>query len=169
MEYVRKMTFLALLIFSFAACNEGADVRGIPDPAEVEAVTDFSKSVKESAEELERQGYKTFVMEEKDTTYLMQQYYMVFLKRGATRNQDSTEATRLQQEHLAHLSRMAREGYASLIGPMGDDGEVRGIVVFNTPTQEMADSLARLDPMVQAGRLEVEVHPWWAAKGGKLE
>ena len=169
MEYIRKMAFLTLLLFSFAACNDGADVRGIPGPAEVEAVTDFSGSLEESAEELERQGYKTFLMEEGETTYLMQQYYMVFLKRGATRNQDSTEAERLQREHLEHLSRMAREGYASLIGPMADDGELRGIVVFNTPTQEMADSLARLDPMVQAGRLEVEVHPWWTAKGGKLE
>ena len=52
---------------------------------------------------------------------------------------------------------------------MGDDGEVRGIVVFNTPTLEMADSLARLDPMVETGRLEVEVRPWWVSKGAKLK
>ncbi len=53
---------------------------------------------------------------------------------------------------------------------MGDDGDLRGIVVFNTPTPTMkeADSLARLDPMVQAGRRDVEVRPWWVAKGGKL-
>jgi len=63
---------------------------------------------------------------------------------------------------------MVREGYASLIGPFGDDGEIRGIVVYNTPTQKEADSLANLDPMVKAGRLKVEVHPWWTEKGGKL-
>lgn len=39
---------------------------------------------------------------------------------------------------------------------------------YNTPTLEMADSLANLDPMVKAGRLVIEVHPWWAAKGYPL-
>jgi uncharacterized protein YciI len=98
----------------------------------------------------------------------MQQYFMVFLKSGENRSQDSTEATRLQKEHLAYLSRMAEEGYASLIGPFGDEGEIRGIAVYNTATREKANSLAKQDPMVKAGRLKVEVHPWWTAKGGKL-
>jgi len=118
---------------------------------------------------LKEKGHQIFIYEEGDSTYLMQQYFMVFLKSGGNRSQDSTEAAELQKQHLAHLSRMAREGYASLIGPFGDDGEIRGIVVYNTPTQKEADSLANLDPMVKAGRLKVEVHPWWTAKGGKLK
>ena len=52
--------------------------------------------------------------------------------------------------------------------PFGDDTALRGITVYNTPTLEMADSLARLDPMVKAGRLEIEIHPWWAGKGFPL-
>ncbi|PTX44942.1 uncharacterized protein YciI [Christiangramia gaetbulicola] len=119
--------------------------------------------------QLKKDGYQTFSYKEGDTTYLMQQYYMVFLKSGPTRSQDSTEAAELQKRHLAHLERMANEGYTSLTGPMGDNGDIRGIVVFNTATQKEADSLANLDPMVKAGRLVVEVHPWWAAKGGKLK
>ena len=119
--------------------------------------------------QLKKDGYQTFSYKEGDTTYLMQQYYMVFLKSGPTRSQDSTEAAELQKRHLAHLERMAKEGYTSLTGPMGDNGDIRGIVVFNTATQKEADSLANLDPMVKAGRLVVEVHPWWAAKGGKLK
>lgn len=120
-------------------------------------------------EKLKKEGYQTFSYKAGDTTYLMQQYYMVFLKSGATRSQDSTEAAELQKKHLAHLSRMYEEGYTSLTGPMGDDGDLRGIVVYNTPTLKEADSLANLDPMVKAGRLKVEVHPWWVAKGGKLK
>ena len=118
--------------------------------------------------DLKEKGYQTFRYKDGDTTYLMQQYYMVFLKSGANRSQDSTEAARLQKEHLAYLSRMAEEGYASLIGPFGGDGDIRGIAVYNTATLKEADSLARQDPMVKAGRLEVEVNPWWTAKGGKL-
>ena len=157
---------LFMLIF---ACNEGPDRRGIPGPAEVEAVTaEPVITAEQTADQLKKEGYETFLMKEEDTTYLMQKYFMVFLKKGPNRSQDSTAAASLQEQHLAHLNRMATEGYASLIGPFGDDGDIRGIVVFNTPTQEMADSLARLDPMVEAGRLEVEVHPWWVSKGGKL-
>ncbi|MCM8569755.1 YciI family protein [Gramella jeungdoensis] len=124
--------------------------------------------IKNLEDQLKKDGYQTFSYKDGDTTYLMQQYYVVFLKSGPNRSQDSTEAAELQEKHLAHLSRLYNEGYTSLTGPMGDDGKIRGIVVFNTPTQKEADSLARLDPMVKAGRLEVEVHPWWVAKGGKL-
>ncbi|HIB37050.1 YciI family protein [Mesonia sp.] len=126
-------------------------------------------SIEERSEQLKAEGYETFHYQEGDTTYLMQKYFMVFLKSGKNRSQDSTEAANLQIKHLAHLERMAQEGYTSLTGPFGDDGEIRGIVVYNTPTLKMADSLAHLDPMVKAGRLEVEVHPWWTSKGGKLK
>ncbi|GGG29568.1 hypothetical protein GCM10011532_11300 [Christiangramia forsetii] len=119
--------------------------------------------------QLKKDGYQTFSYKAGDTTYLMQQYYMVFLKSGPKRNQDSTKAAELQKQHLAHLARLDEEGYTSLTGPMGDDGDLRGIVVFNTATQKEADSLANLDPMVEAGRLVVEVRPWWVAKGGKLK
>ncbi|MFD1094620.1 YciI family protein [Salegentibacter chungangensis] len=159
--------FLATLL---TACDQPVEkTRGVPAASEVKTESHNLTGIKARAEALKKEGYKTFTYQEGDTTYLMQQYYMVFLKAGDKRNQDSTEVAELQKKHLAHLSRMAEEGYASLIGPFGDDGEIRGIVVFNTPTQEEADSLANLDPMVKAGRLKVEVHPWWTAKGGKLE
>ncbi len=158
--------FILLFLLGLAACNQPVEkVRGIPAPAAVEAQ---KPSVDEQAQDLKDRGYQTFMYEEGDSTYLMQKYYVVFLKAGKNRSQDSTEVARLQKEHLAHLSRMYEEGYSSLTGPMGDDGELRGMVIFNTPTQKEADSLARLDPMVKAGRLEVEVKPWWTAKGGKL-
>lgn len=117
---------------------------------------------------MKEQGYQTFTYEEGDSTYLMQQYYVVFLRKGPNQSQDSLQAAQLQEQHMAHLNRMYNDGYTSLTGPMGDDGDFRGIVIYHAPTLKVADSLARLDPMVQAGRLEVEVKPWWTAKGGKL-
>jgi len=141
-----------------------------------DVVTDKKDSIKHNTldveaikEELKNQGYQTFSYKEGDTTYLMQQYYMVLLKSGPVRDQDSIQAADLQKEHMEHLERMAKAGYTSLTGPIGDNGDIRGIVVYNTATQAKADSLARLDPMVQAGRLQVEVHPWWVAKGSKLK
>lgn len=124
--------------------------------------------VEKIAADLKGKGYNTFIYEEGDTTYLMQQYFLVLLKAGPIRNQDSTETANLQKQHLAHLERMGKEGYASLIGPLEGHDEIMGIAVYNTPKIQQADSLANLDPMVKAGRLKVEVYPWWAAKGSKL-
>ena len=56
-------------------------------------------------------------------------------------------------------------GHADISGPFGDDGDIRGITIYNTSSMEIADSLANADPMVKAGRLKIEIHPWWAAKG----
>ncbi len=128
------------------------------------------KSVKQLKEELTAKGFQTFdyIDEKTQDTILMQQYFIAFLKRGMIRNQNEEEANRLQNEHLAHLGKMYELGYADISGPFGDDGNIRGITIYNVPTQKMADSLANSDPMVQAGRLEIEIHPWWAAKGFSL-
>ncbi len=119
---------------------------------------------------LKEQGYEIFdyVDEETGDTIIMQQYFLAFLKRGPNRDQPKAAADSLQALHMAHLGRMYELGYADISGPFGDDGDIRGITVYNVPTLKMADSLANMDPMVKAGRLQIEMHPWWAAKGFSL-
>ncbi|HET8884906.1 MAG TPA: YciI family protein [Salinimicrobium sp.] len=166
---MKKFVFaISVLTFAMYSCEEKVKEtpRSIPSPEKVELL---KPDLEKQAEDLKEKGYQAFLYKEGDSTYLMQQYYMVFLKSGENRSQDSLETAKLMEGHLAHLNRMATEGYASLIGPMGDDGELRGIVVYQTPTQQEADSLANMDPMVKAGRLKVEIHPWWTEKGGKLK
>ena len=111
---------------------------------------------------------ETFEMESGDTTYVMQKYFMVFLKRGTKRSQTKEQAALIQKKHLAHLQQLFEKGKTSITGPFEGDGAIRGIIVFNTATKEEALALARKDPAVQAGRLEVEVHAFWAAKGSTL-
>lgn len=167
---MKKITTI-LAIAVLASCKQEPDVRGLQGPEEVQVrqPDTLQLTVEERAEDLQELGYQTFVYGEEGEKHLMQQYYIVFLKSGNNRSQDSATAAELQKQHMAHLNRMATDGYLSLAGPFADDGEIRGIAVYNTPTMQMADSLARLDPMVEAGRLEVEIHPWWAAKGGELK
>ena len=139
---------------------------------ETKAINDAvpSKSLKQIKEELTSKGFKTFdyVDEKTKDTFLMQQYFMAILKRGPIRGQNEEEAAELQQLHMEHLKKMYDMGYADISGPFGDDGDLRGITIYNVPTLKMADSLANSDPMVIAGRLQVEVHPWWAGKGFPL-
>lgn len=131
---------------------------------------DNVKSTKALKEELTSKGFQVFdfVDEKTKDTTLMQQYFIAFLKSGPNRSQSEEEATELQTAHLAHLGKMYELGYADISGPFGDDGDIRGITIYNVPTLQMADSLANLDPMVKAGRLVIEMHPWWATKGFSL-
>lgn len=128
------------------------------------------KSAKVLKDELTAKGFEVFDYydEKLQDTIVMQKYFMVFLKSGPIRSQNEEEAARLQKAHREHLSRMYEAGYADLIGPFGDDGDIRGIAIYNVPSLNMADSLANLDPMVKAGRLVIEAHPWWVAKGYSL-
>ncbi len=128
------------------------------------------KAIAEVKQELIDQGFQIFdyVDEKTKDTVLMQQYFVAFLKSGPNRSQSKEGTDSLQSLHLAHLGRMYEAGYADISGPFGDDGDIRGITIYNVPTLQMADSLANLDPAVQAGRLVIEVHPWWAAKGFPL-
>ena len=122
---------------------------------------DLKKSTGQLKEELISKGFKIFdyVDEKTKDTVLMQQYYIAFLKRGLNRSQSKVAADSLQALHLAHLGKMYEMGYADISGPFGDDGEIRGITIYNTPTFEMADSLANADRSVKAGRLVIEMHP----------
>ncbi|MEZ4983797.1 MAG: YciI family protein [Saprospiraceae bacterium] len=113
-------------------------------------------------------GFQTFSYEEGDTTYLMKLYYMCFLKEGPKRDQPAEEAATLQTAHLAHLEALAQDRKICMVGPFDDDSAIKGIVVFSTRTYEEAVTLANADPAVRAGRLVVEVHPWWAAVGASL-
>ncbi|NMH88851.1 YciI family protein [Flavivirga algicola] len=137
----------------------------------VEAIQEpIKKTTKQIKEELTLKGFKVFdfVDEKTQDTILMQQYFIAFLKKGPIRGQNEEETALLQKEHLAHLYEMYELGYADISGPFGDDGDIRGITIYNVPTLKMADSLANADPMVKAGRLEIEIHPWWAGKGFPL-
>ncbi len=161
----------ALVVFGLLACLWACQQENKPlaetAPAPSEQEVPSQSALREA---LLEKGYQVFdyVDEKTGDTVLMQQYFIAFLKSGPTRSQTPEEADSLQKLHLAHLSRMYEGGYADISGPFGDDGDIRGITIYNTPTLQMADSLANLDPMVQAGRLVIEVHPWWAAKGYPL-
>lgn len=160
----RLKYILLFCILTVFACKEVEKAEPIIEAEEPK------KSLAEVRKELTDKGFQIFdyVDEETKDTILMQQYFIAFLKRGPERSQNKEEADSLQALHMAHLGRMYEEGYADISGPFGDDGDIRGITIYNVPTLQIADSLANMDPSVQAGRLEIEVHPWWAAKGFPL-
>jgi len=99
----------------------------------------------------------------------MKTYYMVFLKKGPHRDQDSVTAAKIQEGHINHLTKLAKEGKLDLNGPFMDDGDIRGISVYNVSSEEEARRLASEDPAVKSGRLVIEIHPWYSMQGSSLK
>jgi uncharacterized protein YciI len=59
----------------------------------------------------------------------------------------------------------AKEGKLVAAGPITTQGTRRGIVVYRVANLEEAKQRASADPMVKAGRLAVELHPWQVPVG----
>lgn len=98
--------------------------------------------------------------------YEMTTYYVGLLYRGAKWTSRVTpETQKVQEGHMANIRRMAAAGKLVVAGPFSDDGELRGMFIFTTASLEEARALCDQDPAVQAGRLKVELHPWYAAAG----
>lgn len=149
-----KCNFLsgALLVFVLAACGQASEA----PVSRTEAATDTSAAAHPTfdAELARKLGADD---------YGMKTYVMAFLKAGPNRDQDSTTAARLQRAHLENIQRLAEAGKLILAGPFMDEGEVRGIYVFNTESVEEARTLTASDPAIEAGRLEMELHPWYGS------
>jgi uncharacterized protein len=113
---------------------------------------------------------REFEMKGEDTTYIMKRYVMVLLVRPENApTYSEEESKKLQEGHLANITRLANEGKLLVAGPFGDDTALRGIFILDVGSVEEAKVLVETDPAVQAGRLKPEYHPWWCAKGTTLK
>ncbi len=106
--------------------------------------------------------------EEKNPEYEMKTYYMVFLYKGPTRDQDSLEVEKIQQGHMNNIERLAKEKKLAIAGPFLHDGDLRGIFIMDVDSQEEAEELVKTDPAIISGRLRYEIYPWMSARGSTL-
>lgn len=95
--------------------------------------------------------------------YGMKKYVMAFLKRGPNRDRSPEESQALQKAHMDNIGRMAEAGQLILAGPFLDDGDIRGIYIFDVETIEEAQALTASDPAIKAGSLVMELHPWYGS------
>jgi uncharacterized protein YciI len=71
----------------------------------------------------------------------------------------------IQAGHMANIRKMADAGDLVLAGPMGDEGRLRGILVFRRTDPEKIAAQVAEDPAVKAGRLEMKLYPWNVPRG----
>ncbi|MBK8502999.1 MAG: hypothetical protein IPL46_12750 [Saprospiraceae bacterium] len=116
------------------------------------------------SQDVDTSNFETFNYESEGKVYVMQQYFLVFLKKGTSKSENKEEASKIQEQHLAYLGDLYKKGIICMNGPFGDDGDIRGATVYRVASAEEALRLASGDPAVEAGRLSIEVHPWWLAR-----
>lgn len=100
----------------------------------------------------------------------MRQYFMGFLRRGSAWTAEQTpEVKKIGEGHMAHIRAMGATGKLILAGPFEIEGTppnaIAGILLFDVETIEEARAMASDDPAVKAGRLTLEVLPWYGPKG----
>ena len=104
----------------------------------------------------------------KDTSVFlgeMKRYWLVLLKKGPNRNQDSISAEKIQAAHMANINRLAKEGKLIMAGPIGIEDDLRGIFLMNCADSAEVENFVRTDSAVMTGRLIMKYYPWWAGKG----
>ncbi len=95
----------------------------------------------------------------------MKTYYFVLLTKGPHREQDSLTAEKIQAAHMANINRLGKEGKLIVAGPFMDDGDWRGIFIFDAKDKNEVESYLKTDMAVTSGRLRYEIHPWLTEKG----
>lgn len=142
---MKNLLVLTLLFIGIVACDQ-------------------SQNAKTESTSTNVDGYDSLLAAETGADdYGMRRYVMALLKEGPNRDQDSTEAAQLQRAHLDNITRMAKEGKLVMAGPFFDNWEVKGIYIFAVETIEEAEEMTKSDPAIQAGRLIMELHPWYGS------
>jgi uncharacterized protein YciI len=92
-------------------------------------------------------------------------YFLVILKKGPHRDQDSAVAAAIQKGHMDNINKLAASGKLNVAGPFLDEGDMRGIFIFDSGNEQEVRTFVENDPAVKAGRLTYEIHPWMTQKG----
>ncbi len=101
-----------------------------------------------------------------ETPLTRSSYIFGLLVHGPKWTKEQTEETnRIQEGHMANISRLAQAGKLVLAGPFFGDGDRRGVFIFKLDSLTEAQALTDTDPAVIAGRLKIELYRWSVPAG----
>jgi uncharacterized protein YciI len=103
-----------------------------------------------------------------DPSSQIKQFWLVLLKKGPVRNQDSLTAAKIQAGHMANINRLYEAGTLKVAGPFAEETLAQGLFIFDCPSKSELESLLQTDPAIKAGRLIADIHPWYTAPIGSF-
>lgn len=144
--YIHRMkSFLFILVVCMGAACQNKTIQSNTDPRSQSY--DFTKDTSSFSNEMKR-------------------YWLVLLKKGPNREQDSLSRARIQAGHMANINRLVAQGKIIMAGPMGrGSGDLQGIFIMDCADSTEVQQFVSTDTAVQTGRLIMEYYPWWSAKG----
>lgn len=107
--------------------------------------------------------------QEHEAEHKMVQFQMALLKRGAKRLPRGWLSSPVRRDHIAYIQSLLNTGKAIIAGPIQDDPELAGVMIFNTKSVDDARTWTTADPAVAAGYFTADLHPWWSEDVFKKE
>jgi uncharacterized protein YciI len=104
----------------------------------------------------------TLFAQSKDEHKLVQ-FQMAILKK--TPAWDSTKVedrNAILRQHLKNVLALLDSGKAVIAGPFDEGNNVAGLFIFRTVSADEAKAWVDTDPLVKAGLIVAEMHPWWS-------
>lgn len=158
MKYFKLITTLNLLIMCILSCKPKSNKSEIVQEKKIDSIVVID-TITPTTNGFDEALAKKLRADE----WGMHKYVMAILKTGPNRDWSKEASDSLQAAHMANIGRMAEEGSLVLAGPFLDNGEMRGIYIFDVESIEEAQKLTETDPAIQAGSLVMELHPWYGS------
>ena len=97
-------------------------------------------------------------------------YTLVFFTKGSReeKQDEANAAQAMHMQHLQYLFTLKKNNVLSVFGPLTDNGNVRGILIFNSTDQAEVKKHLDADPYIKAGYMAYEIHPWFGVPGHSL-
>lgn len=93
-------------------------------------------------------------------------YTLLHLITGPTpQPADEALAEELQMGHLAHLFSLEQRGHSCVFGPVVNDPNLVGIVIFKTNDRKEIENLMKDDPYVNGGYLSYKLFEFFTIPG----
>src|SRR5258705_11850216 len=83
--------------------------------------------------------------DQKETEHKLIEFHMALLKRGPNYNAAGMPKD-LKSTHIANVTSLLESGKAVIAGPLGDDGDIAGVVIFRARSADEARTWADSDP-----------------------
>ena len=95
-----------------------------------------------------------------------ERYTLVLMTRGDLWNPDAPEFMDVMKRHHAFVKQLTDQGNVAIAGPFpfSEPGKLLGVAIFRVGAEQTA-KLTQDDPIVKAGLLKPEIHPWGTGKG----
>ncbi len=103
-----------------------------------------------------------FPQEKTEPQSKLVQFYMALLRKAPKTDAAHPDDQKAHQQHIAYAISLLESGKAIAAGPLLNAGDLGGIYIFRAKSEDEAKAWVAADPIVAAGEMLAELHPWWS-------